>query len=101
MDFGDFTGENTISDVDDGTNLHGLGKGSVGTGDAGGVTFDGVVSGDLQGLALLKLNGLVVDEETGSDLRALSVEHDSTGLVWALSQGLSEIGDGATVGLNR
>ena len=101
MDLGDLAGEGSVSDVDNGTDLHGLWERPVGTGDAGVVTFDGVVGDNLQSLALLELDGLVVDEETGTDLGSLSVEHDCTRLVWALCQGLSEIGDRAAMRLNR
>jgi len=43
----------------------------------------------------------VVHEETGTDLWALGVKHDSTGLVWALLESLSEVGNGLAMRLKR
>jgi hypothetical protein len=42
---------------------------------------------------------LMIDEKTGTDLGTLGIEHDSAGLVRSLLQSLSQVGNGATVGL--
>ena len=99
MDFGDFAGEGSVGDEDNGTNLDGLGESSVGAGNAGVVTFDGVVGDNLQGLARDELHGCVVLQEACTDLGTLSVEHDGTILVWALLQGLAQVCDAFAVRL--
>ena len=101
LDFGDFAGERTIGNVDDGANLDGLGKSSVGAGNASVVTFDGVVGDDLKCLSCNELNWLVVDEGTSADLGALGVEHDRASLVGALLKSLSQVCDGLSVRLAK
>ena len=99
LDLGDLAGERTVSDVNDGANLDGLGKSPVGASDPSVVTLDTVVSDDLECLAGLDLDGLVVDEEACADLRSLRVQHDRARLVRALLQSLSQVGNGPTVSL--
>ena len=100
MDLGDFAGERSIGNVDNGANLDGLWEGPVGAGNARVVTFDGVVGDDLQRLSCDELNRLVVDEQSSADLRALRVKHDSASLVRALLECLSQVGHGLTVRLS-
>ena len=92
MDLGDFAGERSVGDVDDGPNLDSLWKRSVRAGDARVVTFDGVVGDNLERLAGDKLDWLVVDEQSRADLRTLCVKHDGARLVWALLESLSQVG---------
>ena len=99
LDLSDFASERTVSNVDNGSNLDGVGESSVGAGDASVVTFDGVVGDNLQVLSGNELNVLAVDEFTSADLGSLGVEHDSAGLVGALLESLSQVSDGSSVRL--
>ena len=97
LDLSDFASERAVSNVDNGSNLDGVGESSVGAGDASVVTFDGVVGDNLQVLSGNELNVLAVDEFTSADLGSLGVEHDSAGLVGALLESLSQVSDGSSV----
>ena len=99
MNLCDFTGERAVSNVDNRANLHGVRKSSVGAGNAGVVTFDGVVGDNLQRLACNELNWLVIDEEACADLRALSIEHDGARLVGTLLKGLTKVRNRLTMSL--
>ena len=76
-----------------------LGEGPVGAGNPGVVTLDAVVGDDLECLAGLDLDGLVIDEEACTDLRSLRVQHDRARLVRTLLQSLFQVGNGPTVSL--
>lgn len=97
--FLDSTSERAVSDVDSRSNFDSLWEGRVGAGDFVDITFDGVIGDNLQVLSSLEGDGSVIDEETSTNLGTLSVEHDGTGLIWSLLESLSEVGNGASVGL--
>ena len=97
LDFSDFASEGAVSNVDNRSNLDGVGESSVGASNASAVTFDGVVGDNLQALSGNELNVLSIDKFTSADLRSLGVEHDGAGLVGALLESLSQVGDGSSV----
>ncbi|GBE58879.1 hypothetical protein BOVATA_003720 [Babesia ovata] len=83
----DLTGEATVGNEDPAANLHGLSELGVRARNALVVALVGVVGGDLKGLAVHEVDGLVLLEETGSDLRSLGVEHKTDVGVRALLHG--------------
>jgi hypothetical protein len=99
LNFSDLASERAVGDVDKRANLDGFGQCLVGAGDAGVVTFDGVVGDNLQVLTRCNLDGLVVHKQSSADLGALGVQHDGARLVRALLQSLLEVRDRLAVRL--
>lgn len=98
-DLSNFASDGAISDEDGGAGLNALGKSFVRAGDSLVVSLDRVISHDQQLLSCSQIHRLVVSEHTSSDLRALSVQHDSASLVGSLLQSLLNIIDSLTMGL--
>jgi len=97
-DLSHFAGERAVSDIDDLADRDGLGKGAVRARDASVVALNCVVRGDLEILSGLESDRFVVDEVASADLRALSIEHDSAGLIRALLESFPEVGNAHAVG---
>lgn len=93
MNFSDLTRKRSISNENGRSNVHSLWQRFVGASNLLGISFNGVVSADLQLLTGNKLDWFIISQHSGSNFGSLGIKHDSHLLVRSLLQSFLQILD--------